>query len=252
MGAVCSLPADSTVAPGEKQEPAASALPTKRSSSSYLRGLTAPTLTKRGSSAKTVKHEGSEHSLARGSSRAVTDTGGDVHREVAHKPVQEVLMSQVATLRKEFESISAPTASMSFTQINKFQARMIRRNGDQIFKALHGDNKLRKATGKHTEKDVREQARRTSIQVWRSLGLWDDTNKEAYEGTCVTFDEYMLVVFSVRATLELRSYDAASYGCTSVLKHAGLHVDPPEAPPPPALEHPSCGRAGTVTDLEAG
>ena len=30
--------------------------------------------------------------------------------------------------------------------------------------------------------------------MWRSLGLWDETNKESFEGSCVTFDQYMLVV----------------------------------------------------------
>lgn len=107
-------------------------------------------------------------------------------------------------------------------QLNKFQARMIRRQGDAVFKALRANNPLVVNKGKHTEKDVREQARKTAIQgvtsvrfaifrccsfssgdtfsvsVFRSLKYWDYDEDQPFADCLISFEQYLAAVFHAK------------------------------------------------------
>jgi len=133
--------------------------------------------------------------------------------------LNEIPLAQVLGLRKEFESVSAPHASMTFQKLNKFQARMIRRQGDAVFKALRANNPLVVNKGKHTEKDVREQARKTAIQVFRSLKYWDYDEDQPFADCLISFEQYLAAVFHAKVKEpEKPHYDRASIGLKGILR----------------------------------
>ena len=56
---------------------------------------------------------------------------GTIHAHVRlHSPMHTHV--QAAPMRKEFESVSAPMASMTLANLQKFHARMLRKNGDKV------------------------------------------------------------------------------------------------------------------------
>mmetsp|Transcript_51611 Transcript_51611/g.105058 ORF Transcript_51611/g.105058 Transcript_51611/m.105058 type:complete len:294 (-) Transcript_51611:110-991(-) len=108
---------------------------------------------------------------------------------------------------------------MSFQQLNKFQARMIRRQGDAVFKALRANNPLILHKGKHTEKDVREQAKKTAVQVFKSLNFWDDEEDIANPECTVTFEQYLAAVFNAKIKgPDKANYNAATAGLKGILR----------------------------------
>eukprot|EP00281_Chroomonas_sp_CCMP1168_P009713 CAMPEP_0206269822 /NCGR_PEP_ID=MMETSP0047_2-20121206/32517_1 /ASSEMBLY_ACC=CAM_ASM_000192 /TAXON_ID=195065 /ORGANISM="Chroomonas mesostigmatica_cf, Strain CCMP1168" /LENGTH=309 /DNA_ID=CAMNT_0053698377 /DNA_START=77 /DNA_END=1003 /DNA_ORIENTATION=+ len=129
----------------------------------------------------------------------------------------EVPEKQVRQMRQEFESISAPKVSMTFAQLQKFQARMIRRQGTALFKnmPMTAMAALSKREKKFTEKEIREYARKTAEQVFTQLGQWDTFNGASYNGSTITFELYLAV--ALRCKVATQTQMRAIYN-TSLVK----------------------------------
>ncbi|EKX52516.1 hypothetical protein GUITHDRAFT_101685 [Guillardia theta CCMP2712] len=127
-------------------------------------------------------------------------------------------------LRAQFEAVSAPLASLDFLQLQKFQARLIRRQGEKL--PLSQKNLFSK--GKHTEKEIREMAKLTAVQVFKSSGLWNEDADAPRSSASINFEQYLASALhakmkteSVQSVEFSAGHDAAKHG---ILKKAATQA----------------------------
>ena len=179
--------------------------------------------------------------------------------------VRPASRAQVSHLHAEFESVSAPMASMTLPNLTKFQTRVLRKHGDKLMKHLKASNPIHSLGKKGAgDKDLRDQAKKTSVlgcfrpamllcrnlsfacmslreprilltpcrlpppsppSVFRKLGYWDEELKQPHPEKTVTFDEWLALVYKCKVNRGAGGTPGSGGYTPSALKLSGRYGD---------------------------
>jgi hypothetical protein len=106
----------------------------------------------------------------------------------------EVSAAEVAPLRKEFEDVSAPMASMTLRNLEKFHARTLRKDTGKVLHHMRAHDPIGSLKKKSIDTEIRDQAKKTAKAVF----FWDDETDKPFEDCTVTFEQYLELVLLVR------------------------------------------------------
>ena len=99
--------------------------------------------------------------------------------------------AELASIRKEWEAISAPMATMSLQKLQKFHARILRKDGGRVLMNMRATNVIGSLQKKPIEQEIRDQARKTSVWLFKRLSYWNIETDEPKEDQTVAFEEYL-------------------------------------------------------------
>ena len=130
--------------------------------------------------------------------------------------------AELASIRKEWEAISAPMATMSLHKLQKFHARILRKDGGRVLMNMRATNVIGSLQKKPIEKEIRDQARKTSVWLFKKLSYWNTETDEPVEDKTVSFEEYLAHVCRVTvATVQtVKTHDSINRAAfaNSILK----------------------------------
>ena len=148
--------------------------------------------------------------------------GGDDGKQVTTprvKTTRDLSAAELASTRKEWEAVSAPMATMSLQKLQKFHARLLRKDGGRVLMNMRANNVIGSLRKKPIEKEIRDQAKKTSVWLFKKLNYWDIDTDEPIEDKTVSLEEYLELVCRVTVKTTDIMASAGTNAANSILKH---------------------------------
>ena len=161
-------------------------------------------------------------SISIGATPRSVRSGGDDGKQATTPRVtttRDLSAAELASTRKEWDAVSAPMAKMSLQKLQKFYARLLRKDGGRVLMNMRANNAIGSLRKKPIEKEIRDQAEKTSVWLFKTLNYWDIDTDEPMEDKTVSLEEYLELVCRVTVKTRDNKASARTNAANSILKH---------------------------------